>query len=219
MEIPTLKGEPRKAAGSRAASRLRRAGKLPAIIYGHKQDPEAVILDYHDVELQLRHGTHVVNLDMSGKLQPCLFKDAQYDHLGSKLLHVDLTRVSLTEKVKVRIPLELRGQAKGVADGGVLHQEIVELEVECPALQIPDVIRVDVSGLELNQVMYVKDLKLDPSLRVIRDVESVVATVREQLAPETPVAAQAAAPTEAAAAEPEVIVKGKAEEEEGKAEA
>ncbi len=218
MEIPTLKGEPRKAAGSRAAWRLRRAGKLPAVVYGHKQDPEPVVLDYHDVELQLRHGTHVVNLDLMGKMQPCLFKDAQYDHLGLKLLHVDLTRVSLTEKVKVRIPLQLRGNPKGVAEGGVLHHEIVELEIECPALQIPDVIRVDVSGIGLNEVMYVKDLKLDPNLEVLTDEESVVATVREPMAEEAAVTAEAAAPAETAAAEPEVIAKGKAEEEEEKSE-
>lgn len=218
MEIPTLKGEPRKAAGSRAAWRLRQAGKLPAIVYGHRLDPEPVVLDYHDVEMQLRHGAHVVNLDLMGKVQPCLFKDAQYDHLGSKLLHVDLTRVSLTERVKVRIPLELRGHAKGVADGGVLHHEIVELEVECPALQIPDVIRVDISKVGLNEVMYVKDLTLDSNLKVLTDAESVVATVREPMAEEAVVAAEAAAPAETAAAEPEVIAKGKVEEEEGKAE-
>jgi len=219
MEIPIVKGELRKAAGSRAASRLRRAGKLPAVVYGHRLEPEAVVLDYHDVELQLRRGTHVINLDMGGKQQPCLLKDAQYDHLGMKLLHLDLTRVSLTEKVKVRVPIELRGHAKGTAEGGVLHSEIVELEVECSALEIPETIRIDISGLGLNQVMYVKDLKLDPNLKVLTDAESVVVTVREQLAPEEPVAAEAAAPTEAAAAEPEVIAKGKAEEEEGKAEA
>ena len=221
MEIPTLKGEARKIAGSRAAARLRLAGKLPAIVYGHKIDPLAVTLDYHEVGLQLKHGTHVVNLDLSGQVQPCLFKDAQYDHLGAKLVHVDLARVSLTERVKVRVPVVLRGQPKGIAEGGVLHQETMEMEVECPALQIPDAIRVDVSGLELNQVLYVKELTLDPNLKVMTDVESVVATVREPTAKVEEVVAAAAPTPEAAAAagEPEVIAKGKGEEEEGKAEA
>jgi large subunit ribosomal protein L25 len=220
MEIPTLKGEPRKVAGSRAAARLRRAGKLPAIVYGHRIDPLAVTLDYHDVELQLRHGTHVVNLDLRGEVQPCLFKDAQYDHLGTKLVHVDLARVSLTERVKVRVPLMLRGQPKGTAEGGVLHQELAEVEVECPALHIPDAIRVDVSGLELNQVLYVKDMTAGENLTFLTDGEAVVATVREPMAQVEEVAAAAAPTAEAAAAaaEPEVIAKGKAEEEEGKAE-
>jgi large subunit ribosomal protein L25 len=221
MEISTLKGETRKVAGSRAAARLRRAGKLPAIVYGHQIDPVPVTLDYHEVELQLRHGAHVVNLDVRGEVQPCLFKDVQYDHLGTKLVHVDLTRVSLTERVKVRVPLVLRGQPKGISEGGVLHQELAEAEVECPALQIPDAIRVDVSGLELNQVLYVKELTTEEGLTVLTDPESVVATVREPLAAVEEVAAAAAPTAEAAAgaAEPEVIAKGKAEEEEGKAEA
>lgn len=220
MEIPTLKGEPRKVAGSRAAARLRRAGKLPAIVYGHKLDPLPVALDCSDVESHLRRGTHVVNLDLQGQVQACLFKDAQYDYLGSKLVHVDLTRVSLTERVKVRVPLELRGQPKGLSEGGVLHQELVELEVECPAVQIPENIRVDVSGLELHQVLYVKDVKLEAGLKVLSDSESVVAMVREPSAKAE--AAPEAAPTEAAAAaaaEPEVITKGKGEEEAGPAEA
>ena len=180
-------------------------------------------LDYHEVELQLKHGTHVINLDVGGQVQPCLFKDAQYDHLGSKVVHVDLARVSLTERVKVRVALVLRGTPKGAAEGGVLHQEQAELEVECPALQIPDAIRVDVSGLELNQVLYVKELTLDPNLKVLTDLESVVATVREPTTKVEEVPAAAAATPEAAAAaataEPEVIAKGKGEEEEGKAEA
>ena len=220
MEIPTLKGESRKVAGSRAAARLRRAGKLPAIVYGHQIDPQAVTLDYHEVELQLRHGTHVVNLDLGGEVQPCLFKDAQYDYLGSTLVHVDLARVSLTERVKVRVQLILRGHPKGVGEGGILHQELAELELECPALQIPDAIRVDVSELGLNQVLYVKELKLDENIKVLNEQDAVVATVREPAAvvEEVPAAAVPTAEAAAGAAEPEVIAKGKAEEEEGKAE-
>jgi large subunit ribosomal protein L25 len=221
MEIPTLKGEARKVAGSRAAARLRRAGKLPAIVYGHQIDPQAVTLDYHEVESQLRHGTHVINLDLGGEAQPCLFKDAQYDYLGSTLVHVDLARVSLTERVKVHVQLILRGQPKGVGDGGVLHQELAELEIECPALQIPDAIRVDVSELALNQVLYVKELKLDENIKAMNEPEAVVATVREPAAQVEEVTAAAVPTAEAAAgtAEPEVIAKGKAEEEEGKGKA
>jgi large subunit ribosomal protein L25 len=220
MEIATLKGEARKVAGSRAAARLRRAGKLPAIVYGHQIDPQPVALDYHEVELQLRHGAHVINLELGGEVQPCLFKDAQYDYLGSTLVHVDLTRVSLTERVKVHVQLVLRGQPKGIGEGGVLHQELAELELECPALQIPDAIRVDVSGLALNQVLYVKDLTLDENLKALNELDAVVATVREPTAKAEEAEAVAVPTAEAAAgaAEPEVIAKGKAEEEEGKAE-
>jgi large subunit ribosomal protein L25 len=218
MEIPTVKGEVRKAAGSRAAARLRQVGKLPAVVYGHQVEPQPVTLDYHEVERHLRHGTHVVNLEVGERVQPCLFKDAQYDHLGLKLLHVDLTRVRLTERVKVRVPLEFRGHAKGVAEGGVLHHELAELEVECPAVQIPETIRVDVSGLGLNQVYYVRDLTLDAEVKALSEPDAAVATVRLPAA-QVEAAEAVAAPAEAAAGEPEVIAKGKAEEEEGKPEA
>ena len=77
MEIPTLKAEPRQAAGSRAATRLRRDGKLPAVVYGHKQSSESVSLTYRDVETYIEHGLHVIKLDLSGQVQPCQFKQAQ----------------------------------------------------------------------------------------------------------------------------------------------
>lgn len=210
MDIPTLKAEPRKSAGSRAAARLRRSGKLPAIIYGHKQDPEPVALDYHDVDIQLKHGAHLVTLDLGGKKQPCLFKDAQYDHLGASIMHLDLARVDLNERVKVHVPIELRGTPKGVADGGVLRQEMNDIEVECLVTSIPEHIRVNVAELGLDQVLFVKDLQLGEGIKPISDADSVVATVRQPL-----VQAEAVpgAPVEGASTEPEVIAKGKVEEE------
>lgn len=214
MEIPTLKGEKRKAAGSRAAARLRRAGKVPAIVYGHKTDPLAVTVDRHDTSLLLRRGAHLVNLELEGGVQPCLFKEAQYDHLGTELVHLDLARVDLTERVKVHVQLELRGAPKGVAEGGVLTAVLKELEVECLVTDIPENIRVDVSGLVMDQVMYVKDLAVPSELKVLSDSEAVVAMVRkpQEEAP-APVAEVAAEAAEGAAAEPEVIARGKVEAE------
>jgi large subunit ribosomal protein L25 len=215
MEIPTLKAETRKAAGSRAANRLRRDGKLPGIIYGHKIDPLPVILTAHDVALLLGHGKHLVNLDLGGQTQACLFKDAQYDHLGITLVHVDLARVDLNERVKVHVTIELRGTPKGVAEGGVLTSVVKDLEVECLVTNIPEVVRVDVSHLAMDQVLYVKDLKREEGVTILTDAEAVVAMVRkpqaEEVAP-VEVAAEAAEGA-AAAAEPEVISKGKVVEE------
>ncbi len=216
MDIPTLKGEPRKAAGTRAAKRLRLAGKLPAIVYGHKIDPLSLTLNYHDVEQNLEHGTHVVNLDLNGEVQPCLFKDAQYDHLGIKLLHVDFTRVRLDERVKVHVQIELRGQPKGVGDGGVLHHELAELEIECPAMNIPESIRVDVSNLAIDDVLHVKDITLAAGHVAISDLEAVIAMVREPLVTEEEEGEAEGAAGEASASgasEPEVITKGKGDEE------
>ena len=211
MDIPTIKAEPRQAAGSRAAARLRRAGKVPAIVYGHKKDPQPITLDGHSMELHLSHGAHLLNLDVGGKMQPCLIKEAQYDYLGSALVHVDLARVDLNERVKVTVPIELRGTPKGIAEGGVLRQELADIEVECLVTSIPEKIRIDVSDMALNEVMYVKDLKLASGIVATSDAENVVATVRIPIT-KTAEETAAAAPVEGAA-EPEVIAKGKVEEE------
>lgn len=211
MEIPTLKGEMRKAAGSRAAQRLRRSGKLPGIVYGHEKDPLPITLDEHEVDLLLHHGTHLINLEIGGQAQACLFKDTQYDHLGLKLVHVDLTRVDLTDRVQVRVEIEFRGTAKGVGEGGVFTSVLKDLEVECLVTDIPEKIRVEVGDLALDQVLYVKDVKLGSGVTVLNDPESVVAMVRLPVAEaEAPVAEVGA---EAASAEPEVIAKGKVAEE------
>ncbi|MFQ5428755.1 MAG: 50S ribosomal protein L25 [Phycisphaerae bacterium] len=208
MEIPTLTVQPRKPEGSRAAARLRRAGRLPAIVYGHGQDPVPVSLDYHDVELQLKHGMHVVKLDMSGDVQPCQFKDAQYDHLGSAIVHVDLVRVDLTERVKVAVQIEFRGTPKGVAEGGQLRHELTEMEIECVVSDIPETIRADISDLGLDEVLYLKDITLPDNMTAVGDPDTVVAVVRRAAVAETAEEGETPAP-----GEPEVITKGKAEED------
>ncbi|MEK6642519.1 MAG: 50S ribosomal protein L25 [Planctomycetota bacterium] len=215
MNIPTIKAETRKAAGSRAAARLRRDGKLPGIMYGHKENPLPIVLNRHDVELHVEHGAHLFNIDMEGKTQPCLIKDAQYDHLGAVLVHLDLARVDLNERVKVHVPIEYRGIAKGIAEGGVVRHEMSDLAIECLVASIPQKVRIDISHLSLNSVLYVKDLKLDAGITATGEPDSVVATVRPPLAEsDTPVVAPVAG-----AAEPEVIAKGKidAEGEDGAA--
>jgi len=218
MEIPTLKAEPRQAAGSRAAARLRRDGKLPAVVYGHKQSSESISLVYRDVESHMEHGLHVIKLDMDGQVQPCQFKQAQYDYLGSTLVHVDLVRVNLTERVKVTVPLEFRGTPKGAAEGGQIRHEMTDIEIECVVSQIPELIRVDVSGLGVDETLHAKDIELPEGATTATDPEAAVAVVRLPAAAE----AEAEAPAEGAegaatAAEPEVIAKGKpAEESEGK---
>lgn len=211
MQIETLIVESRKATGTRAAARLRRAGKLPAVLYGHRIEPVTLSLDCHAVEMQLAHGAHLINLAMEGKEQPCLIKDVQYDHLGSKLVHVDLARVDLSERVKVHVPIELRGHPKGVHDGGVLMHELASLEVECRVSDIPESIRVEVADMELDQVMHVKDLVLGEGITATSDPEAVVAMVRMPAAKAAAIAEVIEGePTEA---EPEVIAKGKGEED------
>jgi len=207
MEIKTLKAEKRDPHGSRAVQRLRKAGRIPGIIYGHKQTPESIALDRHELEKQLELGAHLINVDMGGKAETCLIKDVQYDHLGMEPLHIDFARVDLTERVKVKVPLEMRGHAKGITAGGVITQQLMELEVECLVTAIPDSIRVNIADMELNQMLHVRELQLPNGVQALVDAEAIVVMCREPLVEVTPVAGEGVAAE--GAAEPEVIAKGK----------
>ena len=114
--------------GSRANKKLRDAGFLPGVVYGHKEEVVPVTLPRKEVVNHLNKGAHVFDLHMEGKSEKVLVKEVQYDHLGTSVIHVDFARVSLDEKVKVSVTLELKGVPKGEADGGVLQQIIVALE-------------------------------------------------------------------------------------------
>jgi large subunit ribosomal protein L25 len=200
-----ITAKPRSELGSRANKRLRDAGHVPGVIYGHKEAVVPVTLPKRELVHHLHHGAHVFDLAMDGKSEKVLVKEIQYDHLGSTVLHVDFARVSLDERVEVTVPLELKGTPKGEADGGVLTQVIAELEVECLVTDIPDVIRHNISEMALNDVLHIRDLKVPAGVRIVQDGELIVATVKE-VVEET--AADAVA---AGSAEPEVIGR-KAEE-------
>lgn len=209
MEVKSLKAEIRKPGGSREAARLRRAGRVPGVIYGHKQAAASIALDPKLLEREIEHGAHLFTIEMGGKNETCLLKDVQYDHLGLHAMHVDFIRVDLNERVKVKVPLELRGTAKGVADGGVVTQLMMDIEIECQVAAIPDNIRVNIADLALNQMIHVRELPLPAGFKALGDAEAIVVMCREPLA-----AVEAVAPVEGAtAAEPEVIAKGKAPEE------
>jgi large subunit ribosomal protein L25 len=198
----------RKELGTRANRRLREQGMLPGVIYGHKEAIVPVTLTKKEVVDHLNKGAHLFDLSLEGKNEKVLVKEVQYDHLGMEVIHVDFARVSLDEKVKVTIPVELKGIPKGEADGGVLQQVIKELEIECLVTEIPDAIRHSITEMALNDVVHIKDLKLPPGVKVLQDEDLIVATVKE-------IAEDAATPAEEGAAEPEVIGRKPAEGEEG----
>lgn len=197
-----IAAEPRAALGSRANKRLRDTGKVPGVVYGHKEAVVPVTLPKKELVNHLNKGAHVFDLSLDGKAQKVLVKEVQYDHLGIEVIHVDFARVSLDEKVEVTVPLELKGTPKGEDDGGVLQQIMAELEVECLVTDIPSVIVHNVAEMKLDDVVHVKDLKLPPGVRALQDEDQVVAQLK---AVEEEVVAPAAA--EEGAAEPEVIGK------------
>ena len=211
MEITTVQGEARQPGNRHANERLRHAGLIPAVIYGHGEAPEHIALSLHDVELALEHASHVINVKLQAGEKQYLLKDVQFDHLQKTPVHVDLMRVDVNERVKVNVPIDFRGTPKGVAEGGTLLHVLSELEIECLVLQIPDAIRVRVDQMEMNQQLHVSDIAVPDNAKILNAPTDIVAIVQPPRAETT--AAPAAVEGEASSAEPEVITKGKIEEE------
>ena len=205
-----IAAEPRSALGSRANKRLRDTGKVPGVVYGHKEAVVPVALPKKELVNHLNHGTHVFDLSLDGKAEKVLVKEVQYDHLGIEVIHVDFARVSADERVEVTVPLELKGEPAGEADGGVLQQIVAELEIECLVTDIPSVIVHNVSAMKLDDVLHIKELKLPAGVRALQDEDLVVAQVKT-------IEEEVAAPTEEGAAEPEIIGRKPEEGEEAAA--
>jgi len=178
MELQTLKSEARTAYGTRVSRALRETGRVPVVIYGHGEAPETASLLLEEVEFSLMHGARMLEVDFGGKAQAFLIKEVQYNHLGDTPIHLDLARVSMDEKVKVRVGIELRGIAKGISDGGVVEQHLADLEVECMVSEIPDTLHPLITPLELGESLLVKDLELPSGVSATADPEERVATVR-----------------------------------------
>lgn len=208
----TISGKPRQDRGKKASQRIRKAGWLPGIIYGHKQDPVAVLLPARELEIALRKGAHVLTVDLGSSKEQVLVKEVQFDHLSTNMIHVDMARVDLNERVRVMVQIVLRGTPKGATEGGVLEQTLAEMEVECVVTQIPESLRVNVADLGVGQALHIKDVPLPEGTVATGDPETVVAVCR--VLGEEPTAEAAAAAGEAGPMEPEVI-RRKAEDEEG----
>jgi large subunit ribosomal protein L25 len=207
----TLDAKDRVSLGTANSRRLRRDGLIPAVLYGKKQSNVHLALDAEAFDMAVRHHSRILEVKLpDGKLEKAIIKELQYDTFGDHVLHVDLGRIALDDKIHIKVPLKFFGDAKGVAAGGHLEVQLHEATVECLAGKIPDDIRVDVSHMELDQIMRVKDMAALPEgVKMLEGEEAVVCHVKpphieEEVAPVAP---------EAGAAEPEVIAKGKKEEE------
>lgn len=205
-----LQSEKREGRGSRHAAKLRKAGLVPAVVYGHKEETLSLSVSHEALMAAIRHNTRVVDLVAGGKTEKAQIVELQWDHLGKDVLHVDFKRVSADERIEQTVPLEIRGIAPGVAEGGRLDQPLHTLRVECPALNIPASIRVAINDLHLDGSIHVRDLKLPEGVKALADPDAIVIHV---IKPKAEAAAPAAAEAAAATAEPEVITRKKAEEE------
>jgi len=223
LETNVLEAQPRQAGTKNEARRVRRDGKIPAVVYGAGKDSVSVSVDPRVVNRILHsetgHNT-IFDLTLDGEKTKAMIVDWQYEPIKGKLLHIDLKRIALDKVLRVSVPIFLVGEAAGVKqEGGILEQMLRELEVECLPADIPSHIDADVSGLTFGKVVRVSDLPHSAKLKFLTDENQPVAhitSVKEEVVvtPEAAAAEAAAAP-----AEPEVIKKGKQETEEEGAEA
>jgi large subunit ribosomal protein L25 len=168
-----LNAEPRTDMGKGASRRLRRAGQVPAILYGGAQEPQALTLQHNQLLRSLEHEafySHILNVKVGESETRAVLRDLQRHPSKTQILHVDLLRVSATEKLRMNVPLHFVGEdvAPGVKLGGgrVMH-ELVEVEVECLPQNLPEYIAVDVAGLQLNDSLHLSDLKVPDGVTLV----------------------------------------------------
>ena len=208
----------REGTGKELAKKLRANGKVPAVVYGGHKEPVAITVDRKAVSELVQKSEHGVRsvflLKMAGTDQQrhAMIKDYQIDPISRRMTHIDFVRVVMDELIRVNVPIHLNGIAIGVKEGGLLDFQIRELHVECLPNAIPDSIEVDFSALTHHEYIRIADLKLPEGVKVLDDDDRVVVGVTHARAEAevTPVAADADV---AAVAEPEVIKKGKPEDE------
>jgi large subunit ribosomal protein L25 len=214
MQKVVLKADKRDVIGKQVGA-LRRAGKLPAVLYGHLIESTPIMLDAHETSLMLSKLTSssLVTVELNGTEYPSLVRQKQRDPLKNRLLHLDFQVISLTEKIRTKIGIELIGKSPAVKDfNAVIVTGLTELEVECMPQDLPERISVDISGLaELGAGIHVRDVILSDKVEVLDDKDEMIAVATATK--EEPVVE--AAPVEAEA-EPEVVESGPKEKEKEK---
>ena len=207
METIELAVESRSGAGKSAARAMRRAGKVPAVLYGAARQPLSVAVDDKEFEKKVGavEGTHLIRLtspvaDLGGRL--VLVKELQRHPVSRQLLHADLYEVDVTAKLKLRVPLHFIGRAQGVEMGGILQPIRREIEVLCLPTEIPDFIEIDVSALGIHDAVHISEITAPAGVEIPFDTDEALVAVLPPVVEEVKVAAEGEAVEGAAAAAP-----------------
>ena len=212
-KVLCVKAEIRQRVGKKSAAKLRRLGRVPAIIYGHKEKPVAITLDTHNFVEGLHHGHRLMEVQIDKKKETVFVKDLQYDYLGKNIIHADMVRVDVTETIKVTVPIELKGTAKGTHEGGVIEEHTDHLEIECRAGDVPETIVVWVKEVDVGDTVHAGDIELPEHVKLVSEPSTVLVTCGLVAAAKSTEELEAEAPVA-----PEVISEAKEEQEAEKAE-
>ncbi len=212
----TVNAEVRNSRGKNEARRTRRAGQIPAVLYGAFQDPISVAVNPREIQKIVRSATGyntIFTLAIAGgESTPVMVVDQQVDPIKGTWLHADLKRIDLTKRIRVTVPVHTQGEPKGVkVQGGLLEIVTRSIEIECLPNEIPEGFTVDVGELLIGQSKRASDIAVSGSMKLVSPPDQVIAHIVSLRAEEVAPAAEAAAAP--AAAEPEVVKKGKKEEE------
>ena len=213
MEQQVIKATKRDVIGKQVKA-LRREGKLPAIMYGRGQNPQPLLLDLREASHSLGHmaASSLLTLDVDGDKHLAVIREKQRDFIRGTLKHIDVQVVSMNEKLRLHVSITVKGESLAIKDfNGVLVSGLEEVEVECFPQDLPEEIVVDISSIQkIGDGIYVRDLVPPPNVVILEDKDEMVVLVTGQAAEEV---VEVAPVEEIVSAEPEVIEKGKKEEE------
>lgn len=196
-----LEVQKREQTGSAATTRLRRSGKVPAVLYGHGEANQHLAIPQAQVKMVVRHHTKMVQLSGDVK-DTALVSNMQWDALGIEVLHLDLIRVNLKESVEVTISIHAHGDPVGVREGGIFVENVHDVEVRCPAGAIPENLRLDINDLHMGHHLTVADLELPDGVEMLTPLDTVIAHVEQPREEEDETG------EDGLGVEPDVIVKG-----------
>jgi large subunit ribosomal protein L25 len=193
-----LSARPRTDIGRNSVKHLRTRGAVPAVVYGHKDQPSNLEINQREISALLAHAVGeniLVELDIAGTTKLSLIQEVQHHPVRGEILHVDFLEVAMDEVLNTEVPIEAFGEAYG----GLLEHSLRSLQIECLPKDLPEIIRVDVSALGLNQSLHVRDIALPTGVKATSDADLTVFSVAEPKAEAEPIS-----PADAAKG-PEVI--------------
>ncbi len=178
----TLDAKRREKVGSKYAQRVRAAGGLPVVVYGHGHEPLALFVDAKETIKHLEKGEKVFGINIEGEKgeQTVLLRDLQFDYLGTNIIHADLALVDLNEQVEVSVHVKLVGDAVGLSKANtVLLHPHTEVDIRCTVATLPEELRLDISGLDVGESLHASEVELPEGVEMLSDADLVLATIHE----------------------------------------